>query len=161
MSPEDKGARIRAALPLATNEAFLSVITDPVGEVILQGILQDAILDGLGKGEFNLDTTAKSRSLSNTVVHTLFSDDYVFNYRFFNPRENYNQAEGTAMTQPIYDWLHDTILTLVAEVISREGIGRAPFDWEEFLGMLRDTWKWSRNNIRKKRKRAAKKQAAK
>ena len=156
-SPEEKAARIRAALPLHTNEAFLSIISDPVAEQVLQGILQEAMLEGLAKGEFTLDTSAKSRSLSKTVIHTLFSDDYIDRYRFYNPRENYNQAEGTAMVQAVYDWLHDTVLTLVAEVITREGVERAPFDWDEFLTMLRDSWKWSRNNIRKKKKRAAKK----
>ncbi len=154
---EVKAERIRAALPVDTNEAFVNIIQDAEGEQILQGILQDAIMDGLEREEFTLDVTVKSRALTNKVLHTLFSMEYVDNLRIYNPRENYEQAPGTAMVKFVYDWLHDTIMTLVAEIFSRENVERVPFEWEKFLDMLRDSWKWCKNNIRKKKQRAAKK----
>ncbi len=157
LAPEDKADRIRAALPFNTNEAFLNVIEDPEGDQILQGLLQDIILDGIGKGEFTLDTSAKSRTFTNTIVHALFSEKYVDNLRMYNPRDNYQQAEGTAMVKPVFTWLQDTVLTIVAEILSREGVETSPFEWDQFMAMLRDTWKWAKNNIRKKKNRAAKK----
>ncbi len=157
--PKDlKWRIIESAIPLSSNEGFLNILGDGEGREILSKILDEeirrfALLEAIS---FDTSATAKgeprlSRTFASKLVHVLFSEHYIFTYKFYDRRENYKQKPGTAMHEEVYTWLESVVTESIKEfhrVRDREN----PFNWDEFLvNDLRIVWRWTRSNITKKR----------
>ncbi len=157
---------IEAAVPLSSNEGFLNVLADEEGRDIMSKLLdQDirrlALFEGI---EFDTTPTEKgetrpTRQLASSLIHAIFSNDYIEAYKFYDPRENYKQKEGTAMAEEVYVWFESVITESVAEVHRMRGRDN-PFVWDEFLSLdLRTVWRWTRSNITKSKNRLARQKA--
>ncbi len=151
-----KQQSIKEALPFDNNESILSVLDDKEGEVILRHILQKEIRQAIREEYGTFDTAMKSRVLAHKVVNTLFSSKYRANLKFFDPRPDYNQKQGTAMVQPVYTFFHDILCDMSSEHYRELGQENR-FDWAQMLVKLREVWRWARNNMKKKEDRSGKK----
>ncbi len=161
---QEKYERVLAALPIKGNRIFLNILNDPDGPRILQWILQLATNKAVAEEGATYDTTSNSSALASKVLHILFSvDEYVTRYKMFDPRENYQQQDGTCMDGKIYMWLKDALTSIAAEFYMNFQLESA-FDWDTFFAKFRHVWRWTRSNnseTRRQRRRNKKKQAKK
>ncbi len=145
MSPEEKYEAVLAALPLSSNEGFLNVLQDKDGPNCLMWILQLTLNKAVVEEGATYDTTSASSVLASKIIHTLFSIEYVKQFKVFDPRENYTQQEGTAMERDIYMWMMSAMEAITAEFYSNFGMENK-FKWSEFFPKFRNVWTWTRSN---------------
>ena len=156
MSKHEKKKFVHANLPFNYNDTFVSIIKDKEGNKVLRHILQEALRTAMEKEEGTYDTAMRSRVLAHKVVNTLFTSDYIKVFKMFDPRQNYHQRKGTAMTEDVYTWIMTTVEDEAIQHFKKFGQPNR-FIWKEFLDKLRELWKWARNNMRKAKVKAEKK----
>ncbi len=145
MSRLNKLDIIEAALPLDSNGQFANILFDHEGASILEEILKAALNKAVQEEGATFDTSTKKTTLASKVVHVLFSIRYVLRYKAYDPRPNYMQAPGTAMTEQIYKWLMNAMESIAMEFYESFGIP-SKFDWSKFFVMMRAVWRWTRSN---------------
>ena len=150
-----KKAFITEAIPFNTNSEFVAVIKDKEGERILRHILQREMEKAISEEEGTFDTAMKSRVLAHKVLRTLFSNEFYYRFKFFDPRPDYNQKAGTAMTQEPSEWMRDVVSDAALLHFNTKGQSNR-FTWAEFLLKLREIWRWNRRNVTKARNKASK-----
>ncbi len=159
MTYEEKYEAVRAALPFNSNSMFANVLGDPDGPRCLLWALQLCLNKGVAQEGLTYDTTSTKSSLASKVVHELFSIAYVKRYKLYDPRENYVQSEGTAMSKETFYWLKSALEQIASEFFANFQM-ESKFVWTEFLVYLRKVWRWTRSNnsdVRKLRRARGKK----
>ncbi len=157
MSINEKYNAVVAALPFNTNGLMVKVLQDKDGPRCLTWALQLLLNQAVAQEGVSYDTSTNKSALASKVLHVLFSIPYVKRYKLWDPRENYTQAEGTAMDEAIYKWLEDAMESITLEFYDNFGMPTR-FKWSEFFTKLRAVWRWTRSNNSEGRKvRRAKK----
>ncbi len=158
MSVEEKYDIVTRALPLDSNIAFTSVLSDPNGPQCLRWALELALNRAVAAEGVTYDTASEKSALASKVIHILFSISYVKQYKSWDPRDDYVQTEGTAMHGDVYNWLRDSMESITTEFYNNFQMATM-FVWEEFYKMFRKVWRWtkSNNSDNRKERRAARK----
>ena len=145
MSRDAKFELIEAGLPVDNEEALLNIIRDPDGPELIEMAMELAANKALDAKKFTYDTSEKGNAVASQFGHLIFSKKYMEKYKLFDPRPNYKQREGTAMSQEVYDWFKGIMIALAYSYHERNNLA-GKFFWNEFYDKLRKVWRWSRGN---------------
>ncbi len=133
--------KIEAALPLNYNEEFDNILGDADGRKALDMIVDNIIIE-----EVSSDDEERRKRWISKVAHTLFSNDYMEDYKVYDERTNYKQKVGTAMSKEIYDWLVES----VTSTLDSQSLNDV-WPWKVILKKLRDVFRYTRSNVKKRR----------
>ncbi len=143
--------KIEQALPLNTNEEFENILSDTDGQECLDRIIDQIIVE-----ELTSDNKRKKRWISK-VVHTLFSNYYITRFKVYYGRENYTQKAGTAMEKGVFDWLEASVMSTIRAL----GLDEDTYSWRKFVLKMRDVWRYTRSNVKKRKEEKEEKEGKK
>ncbi len=143
---EVKYNRIEQALPLSFDAEFIDIIRDTEGDECLDRIVEATVIEAL-ENRSSKEKEKNEKKWMSKVLHKLFSNEYMSDYKVYDPRENYQQKAGTAMSKEVYEWTKKSVTTS-ATAYFEEG-NEETFDWPTFLIKMRDVWRYTRCNLKR------------
>ena len=144
--------KIEQALPLNTNEEFENILSDTDGQECLDRIIDQIIVE-----ELTSDNNERKKRWISKVVHTLFSNYYITRFKVYYGRENYTQKAGTAMEKGVFDWLEASVMSTIRAL----GLDEDTYSWRKFVLKMRDVWRYTRSNVKKRKEEKEEKEGKK